>query len=125
MEILRSEDDIEVILGDNIFQDNVREAVRSFESGAHVFLKEVPDANRFGVAKIAGDHIVSIEEKPAKPKSNYAVTGLYLYNNDVFEIISTLRPSGRGELEITDVNKNLFAQMKTLSVLLRTRACQF
>lgn len=104
------DDTVAVILGDNIFQNNVREAVQSFESGAHVFLKEVPDANRFGVAEIAGDHIVSIEEKPAKPKSNYAVTGLYLYDNDVFEIISTLKPSGRGELEITDVNNEYIRQ---------------
>ncbi len=104
------DDDVAVILGDNIFQDNVHEAVQPFESGAHVFLKEVPDANRFGVAEIAGDHIVSIEEKPAKPKSNYAVTGLYLYDNDVFEIISTLKPSGRGELEITDVNNEYIRQ---------------
>jgi glucose-1-phosphate thymidylyltransferase len=98
------DDDVAVILGDNIFQDNVCEAVQTFESGAHVFLKDVPDANRFGVAEIAADHIISIEEKPHVPKSNYAVTGLYLYDNDVFEIISTLKPSGRGELEITDVN---------------------
>ena len=98
------DDDVAVILGDNIFEDGVREVVQPFESGAHVFLKEVPDANRFGVAEIAGDSIVSIEEKPANPKSNYAVTGLYLYDNDVFNIISTLKPSGRGELEITDVN---------------------
>lgn len=104
------DDDVAVILGDNIFQDNVLEAVQPFESGAHVFLKEVPDANRFGVAEIAGDHIVSIEEKPAKPKSNYAVTGLYLYDNDVFEIIYTLKPSGRGELEITDVNNEYIRQ---------------
>jgi glucose-1-phosphate thymidylyltransferase len=110
MEILRSDDDVAVILGDNIFEDSAREAVQSFESGAHVFLKEVPDANRFGVAEIAGDHIVSIEEKPANPKSNYAVTGLYLYDNDVFEIISTLKPSGRGELEITDVNNDYIRQ---------------
>jgi glucose-1-phosphate thymidylyltransferase len=98
------DDDVAVILGDNIFQDRVLKAVQSFESGAFVFLKEVPDANRFGVAEIGGDHIISIEEKPAKPKSNYAVTGLYLYDNNVFDIISTLKPSGRGELEITDVN---------------------
>ncbi len=104
------DENVAVILGDNIFQDGVREAVQPFESGAHVFLKEVPDANRFGVAEIAGDHIVSIEEKPAKPKSNYAVTGLYLYDNDVFEIISTLKPSGRGELEITDVNNEYIRQ---------------
>ncbi|MCE8423660.1 MAG: NTP transferase domain-containing protein [Candidatus Methanoperedens sp.] len=104
------DDSVAVILGDNIFQDSVREAVQSFESGAHVFLKEVPDANRFGVAEIEGDHIVSIEEKPEKPKSNYAVTGLYLYDSDVFEIISTLKPSGRGELEITDVNNEYIGQ---------------
>jgi glucose-1-phosphate thymidylyltransferase len=104
------DDDVAVILGDNIFQDSVRDAVQSFESGSHVFLKEVPDANRFGVAETAGDHIVSIEEKPANPKSNYAVTGLYLYDNDVFNIISTLKPSGRGELEITDVNNEYIRQ---------------
>lgn len=98
------DDNVAVILGDNIFQDNVRGAVQSFKSGAHVFLKAVLDANRFGVAEIDGDRIISIEEKPASPKSNYAVTGLYLYDNDVFDIISTLKPSGRGELEITDVN---------------------
>jgi glucose-1-phosphate thymidylyltransferase len=97
-------DDVVVILGDNIFQDSVRDAVQSFDSGARIFLKEVPDASRFGVAEIAGDRIVSIEEKPALPKSSYAVTGLYLYGNDVFDVISTLKPSGRGELEITDVN---------------------
>ncbi len=104
------DDDVAVILGDNIFQDNVLDAVQSFESGAHVFLKEVTDANRFGVAEIAGDRIISIEEKPAKPKSNYAVTGLYLYDNDVFNVISTLKPSGRGELEITDVNNEYIRQ---------------
>ncbi|MCJ7618220.1 MAG: sugar phosphate nucleotidyltransferase [Desulfobacterales bacterium] len=104
------DDNVAVVLGDNIFQDSVGEAVRPFKSGAHVFLKVVPDANRFGVAEIAGDHIVSIEEKPAKPKSNYAVTGLYLYDNDVFEIIYTLKPSGRGEFEITDVNNEYIRQ---------------
>jgi glucose-1-phosphate thymidylyltransferase len=100
------DDDVAVILGDNIFQDSVCDAVQSFESGAHIFLKEVLDANRFGVAEIKGNRILSIEEKPAKPKSNYAVTGLYLYDNDVFDIINTLKPSGRGELEITDVNND-------------------
>ncbi len=104
------DDNVAVILGDNIFQDNVHEAVQVFESGARVFLKAVPDANRFGVAEIKGDRIVSIEEKPAAPKSNYAVTGLYLYNSDVFSIISTLKPSGRGELEITDVNNEYIRQ---------------
>lgn len=97
-------DDLAVILGDNIFEDSVRDVVASFEGGARVFLKEVPDAQRFGVAEVSGDRIVSIEEKPEKPKSNLAVTGLYLYDHRVFEVIKTLKPSGRGELEITDVN---------------------
>jgi len=97
-------DDLAVILGDNIFEDAVRDAVDSFDHGARVFLKEVPDAHRFGVAEVAGDRIVSIEEKPEKPKSDLAVTGLYLYDHRVFEVIQTLKPSGRGELEITDVN---------------------
>jgi len=95
---------VTVILGDNIFQDNVRTAVESFNSGARIFLKEVPDANRFGVAEVRGSRIISIEEKPASPKSNLAVTGLYIYDFRVFDIIHTLKPSGRGELEITDVN---------------------
>ncbi len=97
-------DSVTVILGDNIFQDNVRKAVESFKSGARIFLKEVPDAKRFGVAEIKGSQIISIEEKPESPKSNLAVTGLYIYDPGVFEIIRTLKPSGRGELEITDVN---------------------
>jgi len=95
---------VTVILGDNIFQDNVRRAVDAFKSGARIFLKEVPDAHRFGVAEIKGDRIVSIEEKPKTPKSNFAVTGLYIYDQRVFDIIHTLKPSGRSELEITDVN---------------------
>ena len=97
-------EDVAVILGDNIFQDNVYKAVESFKSGARIFLKEVPDAKRFGVAEIKGNKIISIEEKPKLPKSNLAVTGLYIYDPGVFEIIRTLKPSGRGELEITDVN---------------------
>jgi glucose-1-phosphate thymidylyltransferase len=95
---------VAVVLGDNIFQDNVLVAVKSFRSGARIFLKEVPDAKRFGVAEIKGKKIISIEEKPAKPKSSFAVTGLYVYDAKVFQIIRTLKPSGRGELEITDVN---------------------
>lgn len=93
-----------VILGDNIFEDSIRDAVSDFTSGARVFLKAVPDAHRFGVAEVQGDRIVSIEEKPTMPKSNLAVTGLYLYDREVFPIIRTLKPSRRGELEITDVN---------------------
>jgi glucose-1-phosphate thymidylyltransferase len=95
---------VTVILGDNIFHDNVRNAVETFKHGARIFLKEVPDAGRFGVAEINGKKIISIEEKPAVPKSNLAVTGLYIYDARVFGTIRTLKPSGRGELEITDVN---------------------
>lgn len=108
------EDNVTVILGDNIFQDSVREAVDSFQSGARIFLKEVPDANRFGVAEInkANGSVLGIEEKPVHPKSNYAVTGLYIYDNSVFDIIKTLKPSKRGELEITDVNNAYIRQGK-------------
>jgi glucose-1-phosphate thymidylyltransferase len=98
------DDPVAVILGDNIFEDSISSDVTSFRKGAKIFLKEVPDAHRFGVAEINGDHVVSIEEKPEKPKSRYAVTGLYLYDSDVFSVIRTLKPSKRGELEITDVN---------------------
>ncbi|MEN6514773.1 dTDP-4-dehydrorhamnose reductase [Methanoculleus sp.] len=97
-------DNVAVILGDNIFQDDIRKDVEAFESGAKIFLKEVTDAHRFGVAEVKGSRVLGIEEKPKAPKSNLAVTGLYLYDAGVFEIIRTLKPSGRGELEITDVN---------------------
>ncbi len=96
-----------VVLGDNIIEGSIREAAERFRkqaSGAHILLKEVPDAERFGVAEVAGEHIVGIEEKPSRPKSNYAVTGIYMYDATVFDKIKTLVPSGRGELEITDVN---------------------
>lgn len=96
-----------VILGDNIFEDNISEYVHKFKNqdrGAKILLKEVPDPERFGVAELKGEKIVSIEEKPKNPKSNYCVTGIYMYDSKVFEIIKTLKPSGRGELEITDVN---------------------
>ena len=95
---------VAVILGDNIFQDDVKNDVASFRTGAKIFLKKVQDAERFGVAELSTDRVLSIEEKPQKPKSDYAVTGLYLYDSDVFSIIHTIKPSGRGELEITDVN---------------------
>lgn len=95
---------VTVILGDNIFQDNMNDAVKSFRSGARIFLKQVQDANRFGVAEIKEGRIISIEEKPAIPKSMLAVTGLYIYDSNVFDIIHTLKPSSRGEFEITDVN---------------------
>ena len=106
------DDNVAVILGDNIFQNNVKDAVQSFESGARIFLKPVLDAARFGVAEVDEDRgqVLGIEEKPAVPKSDLAVTGLYLYGSDVFKIIRTLRPSGRGELEITDVNNEYIRQ---------------
>ncbi|MCK5614498.1 NTP transferase domain-containing protein [Candidatus Pacearchaeota archaeon] len=106
------DESVTVILGDNIFQDNVGEAVQSFKSGARIFLKTVTDAERFGVAEIdeSKEQVLGIEEKPEVPKSDYAVTGLYVYDNNVFEIIKTLKPSGRGELEITDVNNEYIRQ---------------
>jgi glucose-1-phosphate thymidylyltransferase len=96
---------IAVILSDNIFEDNFSEDVYYFESGGKIFVKEVENATRFGVVEIDEEGIVkSIEEKPALPKSNFAQTGFYLYDNQVFDFIRTLEPSKRGELEITDVN---------------------
>jgi glucose-1-phosphate thymidylyltransferase len=100
-------DNICVVLGDNIIEGNIREAADEFRqqsSGARILLKEVQDAERFGVAEISGDKIVNIVEKPKEPKSNFAVTGIYMYDATVFEKIRTLVPSLRGELEITDVN---------------------
>jgi glucose-1-phosphate thymidylyltransferase len=96
-----------VILGDNILEGSIRQAVQDFrrqERGARILLREVSDAQRFGVAEIDGDRIVGIEEKPKKPKSNYAVTGIYMFDPTVFDKVRTLVPSARGELEITDVN---------------------
>ncbi|HXX34029.1 MAG TPA: sugar phosphate nucleotidyltransferase [Thermodesulfobacteriota bacterium] len=96
-----------VVLGDNIIEKNIRTAVEAFrkqKGGAKILLKEVPDPHRFGVAEVRGERIVSVEEKPKEPKSHLAVIGIYLYDATVFDIIKTLRPSGRGELEITDVN---------------------
>ena len=96
-----------VILGDNIFQDTLvdftQEAARHLDS-AFVAIKKVHDPQRYGVAEMKDDKILSIEEKPKKPKSDYAVVGIYIYPSDVFECIKTLQPSHRGELEITDVN---------------------
>jgi len=96
-----------VILGDNILEGSIRPAADQFREqshGAHILLKEVPDAERFGVAEVSGGKIAGIEEKPAHPKTNYAVTGVYMFDATVFDKIKTLVPSGRGELEITDVN---------------------
>ncbi|MCZ8513610.1 sugar phosphate nucleotidyltransferase [Paenibacillus filicis] len=100
-----------VVLGDNLFEDSLQEAVKAFEhndKGAHVFLKKVGDPGRYGVPELVNGRISRILEKPERPPSKYAVTGIYLYESDVFDIIRTLKPSARGELEITDVN-NVYA----------------
>ena len=100
-------DRICVILGDNIIEGSVASAVARFRRqprGARILVKEVPDAERFGVATIRNGRVTAIVEKPARPKSPYAVIGVYLYDAQVFDVVRTLRPSGRGELEITDVN---------------------
>ena len=100
-------DSVAVILGDNIFEMGLEQAVADYPgSGAQILIKPVHDPERYGVAELDGNRIVSIEEKPANPKSNYAVTGIYFYDGGVYEIIRTLKPSGRGELEITDVNNH-------------------
>lgn len=96
-----------VVLGDNIIEKNFRSAVSAFErqeGGARLLLKEVPDPERFGVPVFEGSRLVRVEEKPKQPKSRYAVIGIYLYDARVFEFIKRLKPSGRGELEISDVN---------------------
>ncbi len=101
------DDSVAVILGDNTTDANISQAVTDFAGGAMLFLKEVPDPERFGVAVFAANDakkIEQIEEKPKKPKSHMAVTGLYIYDNHVFDYIRKVKPSGRGELEITDVN---------------------
>ena len=110
-------DPVAVVLGDNIFQDRdfIRNARESFHKGAHIFVKEVPETHlyeeikgkrraKYGIAEIKDGKVVSIEEKPEKPKSNLAVTGAYIYDARVFDVVRTLKPSWRGELEITDVN---------------------
>lgn len=110
------DDNVTLILGDNIFEDNFTEAITSFQKGGRVFAKEVSDPQRFGVVEFDENHrAISIEEKPQQPKSNFAVTGLYIYDNSVIQKARDLQPSPRGELEITDIN-NLFLQEGTLDV---------
>lgn len=116
-EFFAADEPICVILGDNIIEGNICHAVESFKkrkSGAKILLKDVQDAERFGVAEIRGDRVIGIEEKPRAPKSNHAVVGIYLYDASVFNKIHRLKPSGRGELEITDVN-NFYIEEGTLS----------
>jgi len=102
-----------VVLGDNIIEGNILSAVNAYRSqggGAKIILKKVPDPQRFGVPRLDGNKVISIDEKPAVPQSDYAVIGIYMYDGEVYDIIRELIPSGRGELEITDVNNAYIAR---------------
>ncbi|MFM8439797.1 MAG: sugar phosphate nucleotidyltransferase [Acidobacteriota bacterium] len=104
-----------VVLGDNIIEKNIKAAADDYRAqggGAKILLKKVHDPQRFGVPELDGDRVVAIEEKPAKPKSDYAVIGIYFFDSTVFDVISTLKPSDRGELEITDVNNHYINEGK-------------
>jgi glucose-1-phosphate thymidylyltransferase len=108
---------IVVILGDNIIEKSIKKEVEKFakqKEGARILIKKVPDPERFGVVELEGNKIIGIKEKPKKPKTDYVVTGIYMYDANVFDIIKTLKPSGRGELEITDVN-NAYLKKKQLA----------
>jgi glucose-1-phosphate thymidylyltransferase len=110
-------DPVCVVLGDNIIEGNIQAAVHAYKQqrgGAKIILKRVPDPERFGVPELSGQKVLRIEEKPAAPKSEYAVIGIYLYDAEVYNIIRTLEPSGRGELEITDVN-NAYIQRNEMT----------
>lgn len=99
------DDDVTMILGDNIFADDVSEDIKKFKKGAKIFAKTVKDPERFGVVEVdKNGRAVSIEEKPQQPKSNLCITGLYVYDNRVLEVAKTVKPSARGELEITDLH---------------------
>lgn len=113
-------DNLAVILGDNIFEDDFKEAVSNFSRGATIFLKESSNPQQFGVAKIEDGRVVEIEEKPTNPKTNKIVTGFYIYDHDIFEVIKQIRPSKRGELEITDVN-NIYAKNYKLNAHILTK----
>lgn len=109
-------DNVTLILGDNLYEDDFSQAITSFQQGGRVFAKKVNDPERFGVVEFdENNKAVSIEEKPTNPKSNYAVTGLYIYDNSVIKKTESLKPSPRGELEITDLN-NLYLQEGSLDV---------
>jgi glucose-1-phosphate thymidylyltransferase len=107
------DDNVCMILGDNIFEDDFSEDIKNFSAGAKVFAKKVPDPKRFGVVEFdESKKVLSIEEKPENPRSDYCATGLYIYDKDVVEIAKNLKPSGRGELEITDINKKYLERGK-------------
>lgn len=116
------DDRMVVILGDNVFEDSISAYVANYRQqgkGAKILIKEVHDPQRYGVPELQGDRIVSIEEKPERPKSSFAVTGIYMYDSDVFGIIKGLKPSGRGELEITDVNNDYIRRNELTYDILR------
>src|ERR1051325_999210 len=113
VEHFAADDPVCVVLGDNIIEGNIAEAVRSYRQqgkGARIMLKKVSDPERFGVPELEGNRVLKIEEKPSAPKSEFAVIGIYMYDAEVYKIIRTLKPSGRGELEITDVNNAYIAR---------------
>jgi glucose-1-phosphate thymidylyltransferase len=113
VEHFASDNPVCVVLGDNIIERNILAAVNAYRKqggGAKIILKQVPDPQRFGVPQLDGQRVVRIEEKPAKPLSDYAVIGIYMYDAGVYDIIRSLEPSGRGELEITDVNNAYIAR---------------
>lgn len=113
---------VTMILGDNLFEDDFTESVRNFKSGAHIFLKDIPDPQRFGVAEVDAEmNVLSIEEKPKIPKSPYAITGLYIYDHTVTEKVKKLTFSERGELEIVDLHKAYLAEGKLKATLLKGR----
>ena len=120
-EFFAAREKICVVLGDNLIEKNIRKAIEVFrmqKEGAKILLKEVPDPQRFGVPELKGDQVVRIEEKPKEPKSKYAVIGIYLYDATVFDLIKGLKPSQRGELEITDVNNHYIKRgMMTWDIL--------
>lgn len=101
-----------VVLGDSIFEDTFKKAVETFRQGARIFLKKVSDPERFGVPTLDGKRVVKITEKPKKPASPYAQTGVYIYDNRVFDIVKELKPSWRGELEVTDINNWYIGQQQ-------------
>ncbi len=110
------DDSVTMILGDNLYEDDFTEAIQGFRSGARVFAKQVPDPERFGVVEFDANNVaLSIEEKPTQPKSQFCVTGLYIYDNTVIEKVAQLQPSARGEYEITDLN-NVYLQEGSLDV---------
>lgn len=110
------DDNVTMILGDNLFEDDFAQDIQGFQSGARVFAKQVPDPHRFGVVEFdENQRVLSIIEKPTNPKSNYSVTGLYIYDHTVIDKVASLKPSDRGEYEITDLN-NLYLQEGSLDV---------